>query len=248
MTRRLGVIQLGRMGYRATHQLQRALAERLIQGSIAQDLLLLVEHEPTITLGRGTRASSLPIPPEELARRGLTVAEVERGGDVTWHGPGQLVGYPILDLHRHRLDLHWYLRQVEASVIGALARLGVAAQRRPGLTGVWTGDRKIASIGVHVRHWVTTHGFALNVSNDLGEFGWIIPCGIEGVRMTSLAECLPEQPPETLAGRARDAVAAAVAQVFELEADPMALEEISEAGPGDWWGEAASETPGERVR
>ena len=149
-------------------------------------MLLLVEHEPVVTLGRSTRASSLPLAPAELERRGIAVAEVERGGDVTYHGPGQLVGYPILDLREHREDLHWYLRQLEEALIAALEELGIAANAEPGLTGVWTAGRKIASIGVHVKQWVTLHGFALNVSTDLCGFDLIVPCGIHGVVMTSV--------------------------------------------------------------
>ncbi len=187
MSARLGVLTLGQVGYREAHALQRQLAERRIGGALPHDLLLLLEHERTITLGRGTRAASLPLSAEEIARRGLTVVEVERGGDVTWHGPGQLVGYPILDLNRHKPDLHWYLRQVEEALIVALGQLGIPAERNPGYTGVWTGGRKIASIGIHVRQWVTTHGFALNVRNRLEDFGLIVPCGISGVQMTSVA-------------------------------------------------------------
>lgn len=183
----LAVAELGRVPYHEAHALQRALADRRISGALDRDVLLLLEHEPTITLGRGTRATSLPLSPEALAAQGLTVAEVERGGDVTWHGPGQLVGYPIVDLQGHRPDLHWYLRQVEEALIVALERLGIAAERNPGLTGVWTRGRKIASIGIHVRHWVTSHGFALNVTNDLREFELIVPCGISGVEMTSVS-------------------------------------------------------------
>ena len=187
MSAPLGVLTLGRVGYREAHALQRQLAERRISGTLPHDLLLLLEHERTVTLGRGTKAASLPLSAEEIARRGLTVVEVERGGDVTWHGPGQLVGYPILDLNQHKPDLHWYLRQVEEALIVALGRLGIPAERNPGYTGVWTGGRKIASIGIHVRQWVTTHGFALNVRNQLDDFGLIVPCGISGVQMTSVA-------------------------------------------------------------
>ncbi|HTO73933.1 MAG TPA: lipoyl(octanoyl) transferase LipB, partial [Gemmatimonadales bacterium] len=124
--------------------------------------------------------------PEALTRRGVEVVEVERGGDVTWHGPGQLVGYPILDLAGHKPDLHWYLRQLEELLIVALAPLGLTGERQSGLTGVWTGGRKVASIGVHVRRWVTFHGFALNVHPDLREFDQIVACGIQGVDMTSV--------------------------------------------------------------
>jgi lipoyl(octanoyl) transferase len=112
--------------------------------------------------------------------------EVERGGDVTFHGPGQLVGYPIIDLKRHRQDLHWFLRQVEEALIRTLAAYSIPGERSPGYTGVWTNGRKIASIGVHTRDWVTWHGFALNVTTDLSYFDLIVPCGIDGVTMTSI--------------------------------------------------------------
>jgi lipoate-protein ligase B len=187
VSHRLGVADLGRQPYGETLELQRALCRLRMGGELSQDVLLLVEHDPVVTLGRGTRASSLPLDPGELRRRGFEVAEVERGGDVTYHGPGQLVGYPILQLLEHKADLHWYLRQLESRLIGALDRLGVVAERRPGLTGVWTSGRKIASIGIHVKRWVTFHGFALNVTTDLRPFDLIVPCGIEGVIMTSVA-------------------------------------------------------------
>lgn len=183
----LAVLDLGHTAYLPALELQRALVEQRRSGALDHDLLLLVEHDPVVTLGRGTRATSLPLAPAELERRGVPVIEIERGGDVTWHGPGQLVGYPILDLNEHRPDLHWYLRTIEEALIGALATLGLAAQREPGRTGVWIRGRKIASIGVHVRQWVTFHGFALNVQPDLRAFEQIVPCGIDGVVMTSVA-------------------------------------------------------------
>jgi lipoyl(octanoyl) transferase len=183
----LSVLDLGRRPYGEVLELQRALARRRLAGELADDVLLLVEHNPVVTLGRGTRAASLPLTLEQLTGRGLEVFEIERGGDVTWHGPGQLVGYPILDLTGHRPDLHWYLRRLEGALIAALARLQVPAERNPGLTGVWTRGRKIASIGIHVKQWVTLHGFALNVVNDLAGFELIVPCGIENVVMTSVA-------------------------------------------------------------
>ena len=182
----LYIIDLGRQGYDAVHRLQRDLADRRIAAEIGDDILLLVQHDPVVTMGRGTRESSLPLSPAVLAAKGLDVAEVERGGDVTYHGPGQLVGYPILNLQNHRQDLHWYLRQLEAGLISALETLRISAERRAGLTGVWTGGRKIASIGIHVRQWVTTHGFALNVLDEDSGFDLIIPCGIAGVEMTSV--------------------------------------------------------------
>ena len=208
----LSVVDLGRRRYGEVLDLQREMARRRLSGELQEDVLLLVEHEPVVTLGRGTRASSLPIAVEALPARGVEVFEVERGGDVTFHGPGQLVGYPILHLSRHREDLHWYLRQLEAGLIAALGDLGVAAERNTGLTGVWTGGRKIASIGVHVKQWVTLHGFALNVTTALDWFDLIVPCGIPGVRMTSVAAERPdlEQPWE----RTREAVTARFAEAF----------------------------------
>ena len=191
---RLAVIELGRRPYAEVLELQRTACRVRMSGGLPDDLLLLVEHDPVYTLGRSTRASSLPVPALELASAGAEVHEVERGGDVTYHGPGQLVGYPILDLTRHRQDLHWYLRELEGSIIDALGALGVSAERRRGLTGVWTGGRKIASIGVHVKQWITIHGFALNVTTDLVPFERIVPCGIEGVVMTSVAAELGSGP------------------------------------------------------
>ena len=208
----LSVLDLGRRRYGEVLDLQRELVRQRLAGERQEDVLILVEHEPVVTLGRGTRATSLPIATAELPSRGVEVFEVERGGDVTFHGPGQLVGYPILHLSRHREDLHWYLRQLEAVLIAALADLGIAAERNPGYTGVWTGGRKVASIGVHVKQWVTLHGFALNVTTALDWFDLIVPCGIPGVRMTSVAVEVPglERPWE----RTRDAVTARFAEAF----------------------------------
>jgi lipoyl(octanoyl) transferase len=218
MSARLRLLDLGRQPYLETLELQRALCRRRMAGTLDEDLLLLVEHEPVVTLGRGTRASSLPLSADELTRRGVTVAEVERGGDVTYHGPGQLVGYPILQLREHREDLHWYLRQLEAALITALAGVGIAAGATPGLTGVWTGGRKIASIGVHVKQWVTLHGFALNVSTDLRAFDLIVPCGIQGVVMTSVAAELGRTDAGSLWAYTRAHVVSAFTRTFGYEA------------------------------
>ena len=166
----LDVVDLGHRGYQEVLELQRAMRLGRIVGSVPNDTLLLVEHDPVFTLGRGTVSTSLPLSEDELRHRGAEVVEIERGGDVTWHGPGQLVGYPILDLRTHREDLHWYLRQLEQSLIDALGTLGISAERNPGKTGVWTNGRKIASIGVHVKQWVTLHGFAINIHPDLSWF------------------------------------------------------------------------------
>ncbi len=176
----LEVVQAGTVPYEDALQWQRALARARIDGSLEHDVLLLLEHPPVVTLGRRAKAGHV------LRPDGVAVIEVERGGDVTFHGPGQLVGYPIFDLSLHRRDLHWYLRTLEQALIGALAELGIPATRDARFTGVWTSGRKIASIGVHVKQWVTWHGFALNVTTDLSQFERIVPCGIAGVEMTSV--------------------------------------------------------------
>lgn len=210
------VSDLGRMPYAEALEFQRAVARARISGAVADDVLLLVEHPPVVTLGRSTKACHVTTPPELLAARGVDLYEVERGGDVTFHGPGQLVGYPIIDLKRHRCDLHWYLRQVEEALIRALADVGIEGQRNVGFTGVWVENaRKLASIGVHARDWVTWHGFALNVTTDLAYFDLIVPCGISGVSMTSVERELWPWPCD--AGRVREAVVRAFGAVFALE-------------------------------
>lgn len=234
---RLLVAELGLVPYGQALERQRALADDRIAGRLSQDMLLLLEHPPVVTLGRGTRGSSLPIAPELLARRGIEVFEIERGGDVTYHGPGQLVAYPIFDLAAHQQDLHWFLRQLEEVLITALRQLGLPAERNAGYTGVWTRGRKIASIGIHVRQWVTWHGFALNVTTDLSAFDLIVPCGIQNVVMTSVAGELrgrvanrgadvnrgtEAQRHSELGALARDAVIGAFVGVFGFEsAEPV---------------------------
>jgi lipoyl(octanoyl) transferase len=213
--RRLLVTDLGRRPYGEVLDLQRRLCRARQADLLQEDLLLYVEHDPVVTLGRGTQETSLPLSPDDIRARGVEVFEVERGGDVTFHGPGQLVGYPILDLTHHREDLHWYLRAVEEALIEALAELGIPAERRAGLTGVWTAGRKIASIGIHVKQWVTFHGFALNVSTDLDYFDLIVPCGIQGVTMTSVARELGAAAPGDVMAGTRDAVTRAFARVFD---------------------------------
>lgn len=223
MSRTLSVRDLGTRPYGDALDVQRRLADDRLAGRLATDALLLVEHPPVVTLGRGTRESSLPLDPENLRRRGIEVFEVERGGDVTYHGPGQLVGYPIFDLREHREDLHWYLRQLEEVLIRAVATFGITAERNPGYTGVWTKGRKIASIGVHARQWVTWHGFALNVSTDLSPFDLIVPCGIPGVVMTSVTKELDDRTnghadrrPD-IGAAVREAVVRAIVEVFAFE-------------------------------
>jgi lipoate-protein ligase B len=213
----LDIVVLGRRPYREVLEMQRGLRLARLDGALPHDTLLLVEHEPVYTLGRGTRSSSLPVAPERLRARGADVIEIERGGDVTWHGPGQLVGYPIVQLAEHRQDLHWYLRAIEQGLIEALAVFDLPAERLAGRTGVWTRGRKIASIGIHVKQWVTLHGFALNVQPDLSWFDWIVPCGITGVTMTSIAhERRDDRDSVTRWHDAVDAVSVAFGRVLTL--------------------------------
>lgn len=222
--RPLHVVELGRQRYGPVLELQRTLCRRRMQGEITEDLLLLVEHEPVVTLGRGTRPSSLPLAAAAMMNQGYEVVEVERGGDVTVHEPGQLVGYPILNLQDHRPDLHWYLRQLEEVLITALGTLGITAARNPGLTGVWTQGRKIASLGIHVKQWITFHGFALNVVNDLHGFGLVVPCGIDGVVMTNVARELGDgRDPREVWALTRAAVIRAMGEVFALVPRPADL-------------------------
>src|SRR5205823_8297390 len=181
--RRVQLVEAGRVPYDRALDWQRTLAQARIDGRLEEDLLLLLEHPPVVTLGRTARGAHV------LRPEGVDVVEVERGGDVTFHGPGQLVGYPIFDLHGppYRQDLHWYLRTLEDALIAALAELGIPAERKTGYTGVWTGaggGRKIASIGVHVKQWVPWPGFALNLTTDFAQFEPIVPFGIPGVEMT----------------------------------------------------------------
>jgi lipoate-protein ligase B len=226
--RELWVADLGRRGYTEALDLQRELARARISGELAQDVLLLVEHPPVVTLGRSAKEGHLVVGRGALAGRGIEVHEVERGGDVTFHGPGQLVGYPIVDLRRHKQDLHWYLRQIEEALIKAVGQFGIAGERNPAYTGVWTAGRKLASIGVHAREWVTWHGFALNVTTDLTFFDLIIPCGIRAVTMTSVERELGRAAAPTLGEMGR-AVAGAFGDVFTLESHNIGASGLSVA-------------------
>ena len=197
MTEQLLVGRLGTVPYLEAWELQKELAEQRRRDEIP-DVLLLLEHPPTYTRGRRSKPEELPMGVEWYEAQGIEVRDTDRGGLVTYHGPGQLVAYPIVQLRAYGDDVHAYVRGLEQVIIGALAAAGVPAQTIEGLTGVWTmGDRppslsphparKIASIGLHVSRGVTTHGLAVNVDNDLQPFEWIVPCGIEGAAMTSVA-------------------------------------------------------------
>jgi lipoyl(octanoyl) transferase len=209
--RRLGVVD-----YAAALELQQELVEARRSGTIP-DTLLLLEHPPVITLGVKTRGkpTNVVASPDELARQGVEVFETGRGGDVTYHGPGQLVGYPILDLSPHRRDVHRYVRDLEEALIGAVGAFGIEAHRVSGLTGIWSGsagqEEKLAAIGVRISRWITSHGFALNVAPDLRHFQLIVPCGIADRGVTSMEQLLGRPVPMT---DVEDAVAGAMAEVF----------------------------------
>lgn len=213
--RALHVRPLGRVSYEEGLDLQASLVDRRRAGEIP-DQLLLLEHPHVITLGVKTRhdRSHVLATEEVLAQRGVTVHESGRGGDVTYHGPGQLVGYPLLDLKPDRCDVHRYVRDVEEALIMAAAAFGLTASRVKGYTGVWVGNEKLAAIGVRISRWITSHGFALNVSTDLSYFGFIVPCGISDRGVTSL---------ERLLGRrvgmdeVRPVVARSFASVFDRD-------------------------------
>ena len=192
--RSLEVHWLGTVPYADGVDLQKRLVEQRKNDAIP-DQLLLLEHPPVITLGVKTRddRSHIVATPETLERERVEVFESGRGGDVTYHGPGQLVGYPIIDLRPDRCDVHRYVRDLEEVLIRAVARFDIAAKRTAGLTGIWVGDKKLAAIGVRIARWTTSHGFALNVTTKLEHFSLIVPCGIANKGVTSLAELTGRQ-------------------------------------------------------
>jgi len=183
------VLNLGLVSYDKAYDLQRKLHNFRREGRI-DDILILLEHEPVVTIGRGGKKDNILVSEEFLQSKGIRVFEIDRGGDVTLHCPGQLVGYPILDLKFHGENIHRYLRNLEEVIIRLLKVYGVNAQRIENYTGVWVGGRKVASIGIGIKGWVTFHGFSLNINSDLSYFSLIRPCGFEGRMMTSLSEIL----------------------------------------------------------
>src|SRR5579862_7630335 len=217
-------MQLGSVDYVEAWDLQRSLAAAVSQGAIP-DTVLFLEHPPTVTLGRRTEPEEVHVP----ARAEVAVVETDRGGRSTYHGPGQLVCYPILDLKLHGKDVKRYCRDLEESIIRTVAAFGIEATRIEGLTGVWleSPPRKLASIGVHISRWVTTHGYALNVNLDPAPFTeWITACGLEDAAFTSMAGELGRP---LSVDDVRPAAREALAEVFDL-----ALEELPGDGPGLW--------------
>lgn len=223
----LYTLDLGLTPYDTAWALQKRAAAARISGELPEDLLIFVQHPPVVTLGRSTKPANLLASPAYLESRGIQVREVERGGDVTIHEPGQLVVYPIIDLKRHKKDLHWYLRQVEEVIIRALASFGLECCRVEGFTGVWHERpdhtrAKLASIGVHARDWVTWHGVALNVVNDLATFDHTVPCGIDGVTMSSVErECRRTGKSTPSFDAVQHAVAVSAGNTFGLSPEPL---------------------------
>jgi lipoyl(octanoyl) transferase len=200
----------GVVPYSVAWDWQRSLLEERIKDASLDDVLLLLEHPPVYTLGQGASLEFLKFNPSEVA---IEVHRVERGGEVTYHCPGQLVGYPILNLRHYQQDLHWYLRQLEEVLIQLLASYGLKGDRITGMTGVWLEGRKVAAIGIKVSRWITMHGFALNVCPDLTGFQHIVPCGIVDKPVGSLAQFIPGIRVEDV----RPVVAAAFAEIFGVE-------------------------------
>lgn len=207
------VEQLGLVDYADGLRLQRERVAARKAGAIP-DTLLLLEHPHVYTLGRNANRRHLLISPEKVEALGATVYDTDRGGDITYHGPGQLVGYPIFDLTQHRRDILWFMRSMEQVFINVATGYGIQAGRTAGAAGVWVGNEKLVAMGIHISRWVTSHGFAFNVNTDLSYFGWIVPCGLADKGVTSLA---------TLLGRpidmkeAMDQVMKHFARVFDLE-------------------------------
>lgn len=221
--------RLGRIPYGQAHELQQQLQDARIAGTIP-DTLLLLEHEPVITLGRAAKIGNVLLAREMLAARGIDLHETGRGGDVTYHGPGQLVGYPILDLAPDRQDVRRYVKDLEQLMIDVCADHGLPAERIEGLNGTWLrssdlGDRKIGAIGVRISRWVTMHGFALNVTTDLSHFALIVPCGIRDKGVTSMERELDRRIPLE---DVMDVVERRFAALFdaELEHAPLAPLEL----------------------
>ncbi len=199
--------------YSVAWEWQRELVEFRINNSNLDDALILLEHPPVYTLGQGATLDFLKFDPTQT---NWDVYRVERGGEVTYHCPGQLVGYPILNLRHYQQDLHWYLRQLEEVLIRVVGIYGLKGERIPGMTGVWVAGRKVAAIGIKVSRWITMHGFALNVCPDLSGFSRIVPCGIADKPVGSLADFIPE----INLNQVRQEVAAAFAEVFDLQLVP----------------------------
>jgi lipoate-protein ligase B len=189
---KLYILDLGRMGYRKAWDLQKAVHQKRVDDKIP-DTLILVEHDPVVTMGKSGKEKNLLIPRQLLKDKGVDFFNIERGGDVTYHGPGQLVGYPIFNIRKGLAGIKPFISRIEDAIVLTLKDFGIPAQKKEKLIGVWTETGKICSIGVAVQRWVSFHGFALNVNTDLNFFNFIVPCGLAGVKMTSMKEILKKE-------------------------------------------------------
>jgi lipoyl(octanoyl) transferase len=216
---RCDVRQLGRVDYREGLRLQSELVAARKAGRIP-DTLLLLEHPPVYTLGRNAQRENLLVSDPFLVQIGAELFETDRGGDITYHGPGQLVGYPIFDLTQHRRDIAWYMRSLEEVFIRVAKDYGIEAGRMPGAAGVWVGNAKLVAMGVHISRWVTSHGFAFNVSPDLKYFDYIVPCGLKDKGVTSLERLLGRKIPME---DATERTLRHMGEVFALEMQPAAV-------------------------
>ncbi|HWP82798.1 MAG TPA: lipoyl(octanoyl) transferase LipB [Bacteroidota bacterium] len=220
----VAVVDIGRTRYAGAWKLQQKLFELRHYGLIG-DVLLLTEHEHVYTLGKGANDNHVLASEEELARTGVDLFRIDRGGDVTYHGPGQIVAYPILDLNNYFNDIHHYLRCLEEVIIQTLMEYGIESEREEGMTGVWVKGEKIAAIGVKVSRWITMHGLAFNVNTDLSYFGRIIPCGIFHKGVTSMKQLLGREVPLS---EVQKSLVEEFGNVFGCATQSMALEEMSQ--------------------
>ncbi len=209
--RQCELLDLGRLSWLETFHLQQQFVEERKRGE-GMDRFLLVEHPHVVTLGRNAKEQHVLASPEILERTGIALHETDRGGDVTYHGPGQIVGYPVLDLREWKRDVHAYVRAVEQFLIDALATFNLAAERETGATGVWVGGKKVAAIGIHISRWITSHGFALNVDTNLSYFQYIVPCGL-----TKPVCSLRSLGCDAGHDEVKHAIAASFASVFDFE-------------------------------
>lgn len=207
------IMQLGLIDYAGAYSIQKELVDKRLRQEVP-DTLILLEHEPVFTIGRGGSVENILVSEERRLKKNISLYEIDRGGDVTYHGPGQLVGYPILDLNGYGRDIHKFIRYIEEVIIRTLVEYSLPACRISGLTGVWVGQKKIASIGIGVRKWVSFHGFSLNVAPEMKYFSFINPCGLKSSEMTSMQELLGD---EVFIEDVQEKVVEKFADVFEVK-------------------------------
>ncbi len=218
----MNIVDLGHKDYKEVWDLQKSIHQKRVEGKIV-DTVLLVEHNPVITMGKSGKEQNLLIPFKLLKQKGIAYYQIERGGDVTYHGPGQLVGYPILNIKDGLVGIRPYIEKLEEVIIATLAEFNIKGEKKEKMIGVWTEGGKICSIGVAVKKWVSFHGFALNVNTDMTYFDLIVPCGIKSVKMTSIEELLGSEVPM---GEIKKSIIRNLSVVFNKNAEQRCLEEI----------------------